>query len=215
MVTDAAQRRGKLLLLLERMQVGQHVQNRDLETWLTEDAWVSYKAEADTQKKMRVDVQDKPEAVREYERLVRLANLAYNKSEGASVRGKGATAQKNFNRSDALYERALERLQEVVAADRSLCVWFDRDIEHKADSEIGLCPSAMPHVVTSRSLDNRGGGILGQLRSKRDVKIWAIEMALAELSEDTSHVAEEVGVSARMAHLLALRDDEWAEEKRV
>jgi hypothetical protein len=208
MTVDVVRQHAKLNFLLDRLQAGQHVQNRDLEIWLTEDAWASYKAEVDTQKKMRVDVQDKPEAVREYERLVRLANLAYNKGEGASVRGKSATARKHLNKSDALYERALEHLHEVVAADRSLCVWFDRDTEHKADSEIGLCPNAMPHVVTSRSLVNRGGGILGQLRSKRDVKIWAIEMALAELSEDNSHLAEEVGVSARMAHLLALRDND-------
>lgn len=210
MTVDAAQRHGKLALLLQRLHVGQHVQNRDLETWLTADAWASYESELATQQELRTDLGQKPDAVREYERLVAQANFAYNKGEGFSVRGKSVAARRHFERADVLYERALEHLQEIMATDPSLCAWFDRDTNWNADSEISLCPSGVPHVVTSRSLDNRGGGILRQLRSKRDLKIAAVEQALAELTEDAKERqdSEEGGMSERLKRLLALRDDD-------
>lgn len=212
-MADAAKRKAKLTLLLELLQAGQHVQNRDLKTWLTVGAWAAYEDELKTQQELRSDVQKKPNAVREYERRVAQANFAYNKGEGFSVRGKSAAARRNFDKADVLYERALEQLQQAVAADLSLCVWFDRDTSWTADSEISLCPSAVPHVVTSRSLDNRGGGILRQLRSKRDVKIWAVEMALAELAEEAEGGKgrkdnEEGVMSERLNRLLALRNDD-------
>ena len=69
------------------------MQNRDLKTWLTADAWAAYEFELATLQELRSDVRKKTDAVREYERLVRLANLAYNSGEGDSVRGKSATAR--------------------------------------------------------------------------------------------------------------------------
>lgn len=208
MVTDAEKRQAKLMLLLKRLQAGQNVQNRDLQTWLTASAWAAYEYELKTQEELRSDVNKKPDAVRQYERRVALANFAYNKGEGFSVRGKSAAARRNFDKADVLYERALEHLQQAVAVDPGLCVWFDRDTEYKADSEIGLCPSAMPHVVTSRSLDNRGGGILGQLRTKRDLKLWSVEMALAELTDQTLTADGDTDRGTRLERLLALRDND-------
>lgn len=49
MRSDAAKRQAKLNLLLERLQAGQHVQNRDLQTWLTAGAWAAYEDEQRTQ----------------------------------------------------------------------------------------------------------------------------------------------------------------------
>lgn len=202
-------RKAKIELLLQKLQTGRHVQNRDLKTWLTVGAWNAYEDELRIQQELRSDITKKPNAVREYERRIEKANFAYNKGEGFSVRGNSAAARSNFDKADVLYERALEHLQQAVAADPSLCVWFDRDTSWTADSEISLCPSAVPHVVTSRSLDNRGGGILRQLRSKRDLKIAAVEQALAELAEEAEgrKDSKEGVMSERLKRLLALRDD--------
>ena len=41
----------------------------------------------------------------------------------------------------------------------------------------------MPRVVTSKSLDNKGGGMLSRKQSVREMKIYAIEIALAQLDE--------------------------------
>lgn len=181
----------KLAQLLDRLKRGETVQNRDLQTWLTPAAWSAYEHEIQTQKQLRKELNDKPAAVREYEKMIAKANFAYNKGEGYSSRSRHAQGKPNFAKAEQLYERALEYLQQIIAADPSQCLWFDRDTRWIADSDLGLSPTAVPLVVTSRSLDNRGGGILRQLRSNRDIKIAVVELALSELANENSSTEED------------------------
>ena len=210
MQPDAAKRRAKLTVLLERLQAGQHVQNRDLKTWLAATEWAEYESELAAQQELRADVGHKPDAVREYERRVAAAHFAHSRAEGYSARGMHDLARKFYDRTDKLCELAMEHLQGIIQADGGLRVWFDRDTSWTADSEAGADIELLPRVVTSRSLNNRGGGILRQLRSKRDLKIAALEQALAELAEDAKDRkdSEEGVTSERLKRLLALRDDE-------
>ena len=73
----------------------------------------------------------------------------------------------------------METLQEIVAADASLQVWFDRALDFDADGDLGLTPVAMPRVVTSRSLDRQTTD--SRLISKREVKIATVEWAISAL----------------------------------
>lgn len=198
-MTDA-RRKAKLELLLERLRRGENVQNRDLRTWLGEDCYAYYENEWRQQKELRNEVKAKPSAVREYERRLRVALLAYNKGEGASSRGRHSAAKRHYAQADTLFERLLEYLQEIMKADQSLCVWFDRDTSWTADSDADIDPVSIPRVVTSRSLDNRKGGVTGQLRTKHELKIDAVERALASVDGDT--VQEAVGLSERQQRLL-------------
>lgn len=211
-MAGAAKRRAKLLLLLERLQAGQHVQNRDLQTWLTAGAWAEYEDEQRIQQELRSDVQNKPDSVREYERRVAEAHFAHSRAEGYSAGGKHNLAKKFYDKTDTLCERAMEYLQEIIQGDGGLRVWFDRDTSWTADGDAGADIELLPRVVTSRSLNNRGGGILRQLRSKRDLKIAAVEQALAELAEDAKDAKDKEEqrrrTSERLQRLLALRDDE-------
>lgn len=173
-----SKRTKKLNDLLERLKRGEHVQNRDLQTWIGADVYADYELECAVQKELREELKTKPSAVRDYEQRLKLAMLAYNKGESASTRGRHVPAKRHFAEAETLFERALEYLQEIIGADANLCVWFDRDLNFAADSEISLAPGAVPLVVTSRSLDNRGGGLTRRLQSKRDLKIAAVERAL-------------------------------------
>lgn len=199
----------KLGKLLERLRRGENVQNRDLRMWLGEEAYADYEAECQVQQELRDELRNKPSTVKEYERRLRLALLAYNKGEGASSRGRHAAAKRYLAEADTLFEQALEYLQEIVAADAGLCVWFDRDTTWTADGEITLAPSAVPRVVTSRSLDNMGGGLKRQLQSKRDLKIAAVERAIAEADSDTGQNDAEVNAArqAQLEQFLKLKDD--------
>lgn len=180
----------KLEEFLLRLRSGQTVHNRELRTWLGKEGFAEYEAECAAQMEFRAQLKDKPAAVKEYERRLRLAFLAYNKGEGASTRGRHAVARKHFYKAEALFERALEHLQEVVAADPNLCVWFDRDTTWTADGDVGVDPISIPRVVTSRSLDNIGGGLMSQLQTKREVKVAAIERTLWILDEDAQQVTD-------------------------
>lgn len=185
-------REAKLREFLAKLQAGEHVQNRDLRTWLGADVYANYEDDCEAQKEFQTELKNKPSAVQEYEQRLKRAVFAYNKGEGASVRGKHTAAKQSFAKADRLFESALEHLQEIVAADPGLCVWFDRDTSWTIDSEIALTPSAVPKVVTSRSLDNMGGGLKRQLRSKRDIKIAAVERALLVAEEDETDQQEGV-----------------------
>jgi hypothetical protein len=44
-------------------------------------------------------------------------------------------------------------------------VWFDRDTAWTADSSISIDPVGVPRVVTSKSLDAQGGGLLMRKQS--------------------------------------------------
>ena len=209
-MAKAAKLEAKLREFLAKLEAGQHVQNRDLETWLGEAEYAHYEYECQTQAELRYELKNKPSSVLEYERRLKRALFAYNKGEGASSRGKSIAAMRCFAEADTLFESALEYLQEIVAADPSLCVWFDRDTSWTIDGEASIDPVSIPRVVTSRSLDSRGGGFIGQLRSKRDLKIAAVERALLVADEDDEQetVEQAAKQKAQLDKLLRLHDSD-------
>lgn len=202
-------RKAKLEAMLERLKRGENVQNRDLRTWLGDDAYAAFEDQCKQQEEFQKEIADKPEAVREYERRLRKALFAYNKGEGASARRQHKKAKTNHNNADTLFERALEHLQEIMEIDPSLRVWFDRDTSWTADSEIGIDPQSVPRVVTSRSMENSGGGLLRQKRSKRELKIDAVECEIAAYGAVSVQVdaAQLEQQTAQLERFLKLRDD--------
>lgn len=203
-------RKAKLEALLVQLRNGNAVHNRELRTWLGEAEYANYVYECEVQKELRDELKNKPSEVTDYEQRLRLALLAYNKGEGASGKGRKAAATRYYREAETLFERALERLEEIILADPGLCDWFDRDLNFAADGEFNLDPVNVPRVVTSRSLDNRGGGIISRLQSKRDLKVAAIERALLVADDDVEK--DGAGLTAaqkeQFAALLRLRNDD-------
>ena len=73
----------------------------------------------------------------------------------------------------------MEILQEIVAADASLQMWFDRGLDLGHGSLVDAQLGNLPRVVTSRSLDRQTSD--NRLMSKREVKIAAVEWAISAL----------------------------------
>ena len=196
----------KLTALLERLESGKDVQNRDLRRWLSAEEFTDYVQAWDKQLELRAELKDKPTALTEYEARLRKAMLAYNKGEGARTRGKSKAAPKHFAHAEALFERLHVYLDEIIAADAGLLVWFDRDID---SSTFGLTPGTVPYVVTSRSLDNNGGGLLSHKRMKRDIKLDAVEQAIRDLERATDGTDEvDEALKVQLGGFLKLRDDD-------
>ena len=189
----------KLSMLLDRLKQGKNVQNRDLKTWLGPELYANFESMQHEQAELRDEIADKPAEIVEYERRLKKARFANNKAEGYSTRGKAAATRARHT-AEELYEKALEYLQEIITADRSLCVWFDRDTEWAVDAAIAPSAGAMPLVVTSKSLDNMGRGILIRKLSVREMKISAIEMALRQL-EDSDTLSTEAQEGKNRAFL--------------
>jgi hypothetical protein len=97
--------------LLAKLEAGEHVQNRTLKTWLTDDEYQLLITGWDTQKQLRDELNSKPEQLIDYEHLLKLADFTYNKAEAYSNKGKHSAAKLLFSKADRHYEKAIKHLR--------------------------------------------------------------------------------------------------------
>jgi hypothetical protein len=172
----------KLKAILRDLKKGKHVQNRILQTWLTENEYAEYLDEWESQQAIRNQIKDKPLELAEYERRLKKGIFLENKSNRFSKRDtKQVTTL--LHQSQTEFEGALEYLGELLDRDPMMAIWFDRQLDLSANGNISLSSSGMPRVITSRSADNSGGGILLGKLSKQQVKTAAVEKAIDKLKE--------------------------------
>ena len=164
------------------------MQNRQLQTWLTEDEYESFEAEWSEQLELREGLKEKLKELGLFEDKLKQAIFYYSRAEAYSTKRKSKTAQKFYRKSESLCESALETLQELLYFDPSIQQWFDRALDFDAGGDLGLSPVAMPRVITSSSLDKQSADM--RVMSKREVEISTVEMAINSLrnaeSKDTN-----------------------------
>jgi hypothetical protein len=182
--------RTRIIELLARLREGNDVQARDIKLVLTDKQHQLMRVAWKEQIELRAI--QKPVEVVEYEELLQNALMRYGQYERYSAR---KASQSNIivdrqkrtkelgRKAEGLFERALERLDEIISADQSLQIWFDRPLDFSAESNISLDPIGMPRVITSKSLDNellgQAASRFGAIKDKRQVKMDALEDALA------------------------------------
>ena len=117
---DEAKRLAKLKVISDRLGHGENVQNRQLQTWLSEDEYEQLEYEWKEQLELHSELKDKPSDLKRYEEKLKQATFNYNRAEGYSSKGKHNTAKKFYNKSESLCEDVLEILQEILHYDSSL-----------------------------------------------------------------------------------------------
>ena len=193
----------KLKQVLERLSRGEIVQNRQLKTVLGTEGYARYCYDYREQKQLREILADKPKKITEYERRLKAATFSYNKADNKSVKGQHKSAHKMFNYTDMLFERLAEYLSEKIAGDLDLEAWFDRTVETTPENSFGLDPDSFPKIITSRSLNNAGGGHLVNKRTIREVKVDAVQRVLEELTAPEQETV--VDTTYQMARFKRLR----------
>ena len=103
----------------------------------------------------------------------------YSRVESYSTKEKHSTAKKFYNNSESHCEGALEILQEIVVADASLQMWFDRGLDFGHGSLVDAQLGNLPCVVTSRCLARQTTD--SRLMSKSEFKLAAVEWAISAL----------------------------------
>jgi hypothetical protein len=174
----------KLKAILKELKKGNHVQNRRLKTWLTDDEYSGFEGQWNGQKELRAERSDKPHEILEYEELLQKGIFSANRANAYDTKGRKKGAEALSYEAQSLYETALEYLHEILTADPSLERWLDRHVDFTAGREPSLDGVGMPRATTSRSLDNQGGGLLVGEMSKVEVKIDVVERAIASLRGD-------------------------------
>jgi hypothetical protein len=193
----------KLKQVLERLSRGEIVQNRQLKTVLGAEEYARYCYDYREQEQLREILANKPKVITEYERRLKAAMFSYNKADNKSVKGQHKSAHKMFNYTDTLFERLAEYLSEKIAGDLDLEAWFDRAVETTPENSFGLDPDSFPKIITSRSLNNKGGGYLINKRTIREVKVDAVQSMLDELTAPEQEiVVDEIAQMARLKKLM-------------
>lgn len=188
--------KARLLSALERLRCGKNVQNRQLRTLLGDEGYARFLDEWRQQQELRQTLAEKPKEVLEYERRLKEATFAYGKADAAGGQGRYKAAKSLMAISDAKFESLIEFLSENFEGQAHLECWLDRSVRLDFKNVPSLCPSAFPVVVTSRSLRNERGGLASMKRTKRQVKIDAVERELEALQ---CGVAEEDKIARRLA----------------
>lgn len=173
LTTEEAKRLAKLEAIADKLKRGENVQNRMLQTWLSEQEYEQLDYEWQEQLELRSELKDKPSDLKRYEEKLREATFNYNRAEGYSSKGKHSTAKKFYNKSESLCEDALEILQEILHYDSSLRIWFDRDISFEVGGDLSADIVALPRLVTSRSHEKQKED--SRLISKQSVKLGVVE----------------------------------------
>ena len=172
----------KLKGILDTLRRGENVQNRQLQNWLSADEYELIAAEWDTQKLFREELKDKPSELKRYEDKLKEAIMMRNRSDAYHRKGKKASAYKLDSKCESLCEDALEILQEIVAADATLQMWFDRNLDFGHGSLIDASLGNLPRLVTSRSIEKQRDD--SHIVKKIDVKISVVERAIDNIGRD-------------------------------
>ena len=181
---DETTKLAKLEGIAEKLKRGEHVQNRQLQTWLSQDEYEQVDVEWQEQLEIREELKDKPSELTRYEDKLKEAIMMRNRSDAYHRKGKKSAAYKLDSKCESLCEDALEILQEIVAADASLPIWFDRNLDFGHGSLIDASLGNLPRLVTSRSIEKLLDD--SRLVKKIDVKISVVERAIYSIGRDTA-----------------------------
>ena len=179
LTAEEERRLSKLEAITEKLRRCENVQNRQLQMWLSADEYEQIAAEWDTQKLFREELKDKPSELKCYEDKLKEAIMMRNRSDAYHRKGKKAAAYKLDSKCESLCEDALEILKEIVAADASLQVWFDRDISFEVGGDLSADIVSLPRLVTSRSNEKLRDD--SRITSKQSVKLSVVERAICSI----------------------------------
>ena len=189
LTVEEAERLAKLEAISEKLKRGENVQNRQLQTWLSEEEYEQFEYEWQEQLELRSELKDKPSDLKRYEEKLKQATFNYNRAEGYSSKGKHSSAKKFYNKCESLCEDALEILQEILHSDSTLRVWFDRDISFEVGGDLSADIVSLPRLVTSRSHEKLGDD--RRLTNKLSVKLAVVERAIHNIGRDTAPASKD------------------------
>jgi len=114
LTTEESNRLAKLDAIANKLKRGENVQNRQLQTFLSEEEYAHIEVEWQEQLALREALKDKPSELKRYEEKLKEAIMMRNRSDAYHRKGNKASAYKLDSKCESLCEDALEILQEIV-----------------------------------------------------------------------------------------------------
>jgi len=97
LTAEETKRLAKLEAIAEKLKHGKNVQNRQLQTWLSEEEYEQFEYEWQEQIELRSELKDKPSELKRYEEKLKQATFNYNRAGSYSSKGKHSTAKKFYD----------------------------------------------------------------------------------------------------------------------
>jgi hypothetical protein len=165
--------------LINRLEGGEDVSTSSLSRVLTTEQLENYQENWKDELSLRKI--KKPKEIKEYERKIKIASLHYQKMDRFSLtQGKARLAREFANRADDAFEKAYEYLIEQLHANSELYLWIDR----KPDPS-QRCPIGIPRIIGSSSNECLVKGKTPYpIRTKKELKLQILELALLELTDN-------------------------------
>ena len=221
----------KLNELLCKLVSDKSVTDQQLKRALTEQQYADYKESltAVVHSNEIKYADGMPAELRSYQALLKAADFEYNKFEKMSARARYGraryrpdTVRRGYEKAEALYEHALERLEEIYSSGDGyqryqLQLWMDRELDFEAGAErtIGISPASIPRVRGSKSSNALDSGLpkLSKRLKRKECQLLALRDAawkLAFKQQVSADLADSAPVvrSEKLKKLLQLRDDD-------
>ena len=110
LTAEENKRLAKLGAIADKLKRGENVQNRQLQTWLSEDEYAQIEVEWLEQLEIRDELKEKPSDLKRYENKLKEAIMMRNRSDAYHRKGKKSAAYKLDSKCESLCEEALEIL---------------------------------------------------------------------------------------------------------
>ena len=176
----AVDKRNKTIVALAeleaRLNSGQHVQNRTLQTYLTHAQYTAIQTAWEQQKLIRSGSKHKPQAIKLYEAALNSVQLQDTKAKELYKRGHAEGAAATEELCKAQMQALIVDIEAEVTNDPTLSQWLDRTIPAASSA---LTIEQMPRSITSNSKSSRV-----VRKSKADVKLEAVQAAISALIQD-------------------------------
>ena len=188
----AARRLKRLQKLLTRIDEGADIARRDLQNALTEQEWEVFEQDNGYLRDEDEILNDsRPDALNSYLELLKKADFYYSRAESTKKTRRSridhlgqAGKTRLYNKADTYYERAIERLNEILSAadaytQHQILMHLDRPWDLGDFPNLG--PVLMPRLRKSRSINSLSVGGPTKFDAKRENKRTAIQSAIAAL----------------------------------
>lgn len=198
----------RIEVLIERLEQGDDIQNRDLQTVLTSDEFKQYESKWEIHLDWKKGVNY--EYSTQYDDLLKKGDFATNKAESGRF-GKEATS-KLYRQAENYYERALEALEEESSQNPMIGASYDRSYNTLTSSNTDPSYHGMPRRLTSKSPQNQGnvvysagGGstMVKQQLTKRDFKLKALKESLDNFERRGNESTEDEAIAERLKTMMA------------
>lgn len=162
---------------------GVNVSRKQLKSLLTDDEFDFYLQSIDSNEELKQFLKEGADDFYQYNALLKEAVFAYVRIDYYSRRGKRRGTQKMHAKSDRLFERAYEVLDEILQKKPELNALLDRTFSLSPDSSPSLTPDEAPRIMSSKSV-YKLSSTKQFVESNNSIKTAVITTALYNLKYD-------------------------------